>query len=374
MHILAVDVGGSTQDILLFDSARAPEDCLRMVMLAPTVLLAREIQRATQRGEAICLVGETMGEGPCCKALEDHLAAGLTVYATPESARTLGDDLGRAQSLGVRLVSDDEAKQLVHIRQLRTGDLDMINIRSALQALGDQDQFDGLAVAVFDHGRVPRGENDRRFRFRYLVQGVQGSGQLSAFAYPANQIPPEQTRMLAVAKIAPPDLPLMVMDTAAAAVLGALEDPVVHEMHHKVVANVGNYHTLAFDLQEREVLGLFEHHTELLSPFKLETLLRRLAAAALTDAEVFDDHGHGAWIREHPSAPVEFLAVTGPQRAMLRGSILKPYFAVPYGDAMMAGCWGLIRAAVAVMPEWVDGILDALDAAAEPPSALWGEG
>jgi hypothetical protein len=35
---------------------------------------------------------------------------------------------------------------------------------------------------------------------------------------------------------------------------------------------------------------------------------------------------------------------------MLAGSALNPYLAVPYGDMMMAGCWGLVRAAAEVLP------------------------
>ena len=40
MRILAVDIGTGTQDILLFDSDREVENCLKMVMPSPTTLLA----------------------------------------------------------------------------------------------------------------------------------------------------------------------------------------------------------------------------------------------------------------------------------------------------------------------------------------------
>ncbi|MBV9020505.1 MAG: hypothetical protein JOZ71_07300, partial [Ktedonobacteraceae bacterium] len=36
--------------------------------------------------------------------------------------------------------------------------------------------------------------------------------------------------------------------------------------------------------------------------------------------------------------------VTGPRRELLRGSTLYPYEAVPHGDMMEAGCFGLLRA------------------------------
>jgi len=41
---------------------------------------------------------------------------------------------------------------------------------------------------------------------------------------------------------------VMLMDTAPAAVLGALLDPVVSAHQQVIVCNVGNFHTLAFRL------------------------------------------------------------------------------------------------------------------------------
>jgi len=360
MRILAVDIGGGTQDILLFDSTRTPENCLRMVMPAPTVLLGREIQKATLRGEPIFLSGVLMGGGACRAAVARHLAAGLPVYATADAARTFDDELEQVQAMGIIVISEDEARQLHHVHYLTTRDLDFQSICSALKALGAPLGLDGLAVAVFDHGEAPPGESDRRFRFGYLAKRTEQKGDLTAFAYPADQVPKMMTRMLAVVQDAPEDLPLMLMDTAPAAVLGALEVPEVHRQPRVVAANVGNFHTLAFDLQEGQILGFFEHHTDLLSLFKLENLIKGLTAGTLSNKAIFQDHGHGAWIREHKSAPVDFLVATGPRRELLKGSVLNPYFAAPYGDMMMAGCWGLIRAAATVMPDWAPTILEAL--------------
>ncbi len=45
---------------------------------------------------------------------------------------------------------------------------------------------------------------------------------------------------------------------------------------------------------------------------------------------------------QHSARP--FVAVTGPQRGKLRGSRLNPYFAVPHGDMMVSGCFGLLTA------------------------------
>jgi dihydrodipicolinate synthase/N-acetylneuraminate lyase len=56
---------------------------------------------------------------------------------------------------------------------------------------------------------------------------------------------------------------------------------------------------------------------------------------------------------------------------MMRSSTLRPHFAAPFGDMMLAGCYGLLSAVGNVLPE-LRGELDAaLDqqssAAAAPP-------
>jgi len=45
---------------------------------------------------------------------------------------------------------------------------------------------------------------------------------------------------------------------------------------------------------------------------------------------------------------------------MLRTSRHAPYFAVPFGDMMMAGCYGLVRAFADVYPESSPAIQAAL--------------
>ncbi len=85
-------------------------------------------------------------------------------------------------------------------------------------------------------------------------------------AFPREAIPPSMTRLQAAASTAPAGRPVVVMDTAPAAVLGALEDPQVGSREEAIVANVGNFHTLAFHLRRGAIAGLFEHHTGKLEP------------------------------------------------------------------------------------------------------------
>ncbi len=77
MRILAIDIGTGTQDILLFDSSGAVENCVKMVMPSPTALLAERIHRATALGQPILFTGVTMGGGPSKRALSRHTGSGL---------------------------------------------------------------------------------------------------------------------------------------------------------------------------------------------------------------------------------------------------------------------------------------------------------
>ena len=89
------------------------------------------------------------------------------------------------------------------------------------------------------------------FRFDYLDERIKAKNSLSAFAYLSNDIPKIMTRLQAVADSADGlPCPLVVMDTAPAAVLGANFDPVVAKRERKIIVNVGNFHTLAFRLGE----------------------------------------------------------------------------------------------------------------------------
>jgi len=168
------------------------------------------------------------------------------------------------------------------------------------------------------------------------------------------------TRMRAVARSINADAPLMVMDTAPAAVRGAMDDDVVAARKNAIVANLGNFHALAFRFTDGKITGVFEHHTGELKQAQLENFLRQLADGTLTNEAVFDSQGHGAIMFDTRAQDLNFLAVTGPRRSMLRHSGLKPYFAVPYGAMMQAGNFGLLHAFADLNPNVADEIENAL--------------
>ncbi len=358
MQILTVDVGTGTQDILLFDSERDLENCFKMVMPSPTVVVAARIRAATRARERLVLSGVTMGGGPCHWAAMDHVRAGLPALATPEAARTFDDDLDAVAEMGFHVVSEDEAHEEAArgAARVELRDFWLEQIVRALVDFGVEVHLQALAVAAFDHGAAPPGFSDRVFRFNYLRARLAEGRGLAGFAFPREAIPPEMTRLRSVASSAPSDVPLLVMDTAPAAILGTLEDPHVRAHPSAVVANVGNFHCLAFHLFDDGIAGLFEHHTGELSPERLGSYVGQLADGTISNEVVFGDKGHGALVL-NPAAPTPtFLAATGPRRSLLVESGRQPYLAVPHGDMMLAGNFGLLRAYADASPEVAEAV------------------
>lgn len=403
MRILTVDVGTGTQDIYLYDSRVDIENGFKLVVPSPTMMVHRQIKRATQRGESIALYGVTMGGGPSHWAVRDHAAAGFKVYATPEAARTFDDNLDFVQSQGIEVIGDDEIKRLPdNVMRYEFRDFDFHSIAQAFERFGiDLSDLDAVAVAVFDHGAAPPGISDRQFRFDYLDKHIRKKNRLSAFAFDAKKVPSIMTRLQAVVDSAEGfDCPLVVMDTAPAAVLGATLDTIVRSSERVMIVNIGNFHTLAFRLGPSGIEGIFEHHTGLLNLPQLEELLHALADGSLTHEEVFDDHGHGALI--YNPKPLSFghgdfdVVVTGPRRGMfmqrekikpgitnenmapysdsypsIQPPPLRPYFPAPFGDMMIVGCFGLLSAVGDLHPELSETIHESLHGSGGSGASPW---
>ena len=155
------------------------------------------------------------------------------------------------------------------------------------------------------------------------------------------RFPAYLTRMSAVQETWPQAL---VMDTGAAAILGALE----HEGLNRrtpaqwLVVNIGNEHTLAAWLVEGALKGIYEHHTFFLDAEKLLSHLEAFVFDRISNQQVFEDKGHGCLNLAPAQAFPATLLVTGPRRAMLAGT--RAVMAAPHGNMMLSGCFGLLRA------------------------------
>jgi uncharacterized protein (DUF1786 family) len=330
--LLAVDIGRGTQDILVYDPRIPVENCVKLVLPAPSVVFGRRIRKAREEGRPVHLSGTTMGGGENVRAVSEHIRAGLQVSATPEAAKTIHDSLDRVRSLGITVTEQPPSGDAIGIL---LSDWMGEEIRQALALFGVPFPPQ-VACAVQDHGFSPKVSN-RLHRFQVLRGMLEGGGwQIDALA-PDPPLP-TMTRMLALRAQVPGAL---VIDTGAAAVMGALCDPVVRGMAGEgiTLVNAGNAHTLAFTLQGEEVHGFLEHHTASLDQEHLEALLGKLREGTLTNDEIFREGGHGAAV--HRSLSSLHVAVTGPNRSRL---LPDAYPAAPFGDMMLTGCFGLVRA------------------------------
>lgn len=373
MKILTVDIGTGTQDIFLYDSNLDIENGFKLVLPSPTMMVHRRLKQMLTKRTPILLTGHQMGGGPSAWAIEEYARAGIPVYMTPSAATTLNDELDKVEALGIKIVSENEVEGLrSKVKSLELRDFDFELISKTFSDYGvSLNDLGAIAVAVFDHGNAPAGISDRQFRFDYLDERIKARNSLSAFAYLSSDIPKIMTRLQSVADSAGElPCPLVVMDTAPAAVLGADFDPVVAKRERKVIVNVGNFHTLAFRLGNG-IEGVFEHHTGEIDLAKLEKYIRALAEGSLKHQDIFDDMGHGALV--YGDNPFEFgndefdVVVTGPRRSMFNRQSkienqksLRPYFATPFGDMMIAGCFGLLAATADVIPDLAETIYGSL--------------
>ncbi len=334
--LIAIDIGGGTQDIFVRLESESVENCPKMVMPSPTRLVAKKILEATAANKPVSLFGETMGGGVCAGAAKDHIAAGLPLYATPQAAKTFYDNAKRVEKMGI-IITEEAPKDAVRIR---TGDIDAEAVAASLRSFGVEPPVN-WAVAVQDHGYSPDASN-RETRFKWYREFIDSGGFLDRLAF---QDPPELfTRMRAAKNILPDAL---VMDTGSAAIMGALLDETVAERRGEglIVVNAGNFHVMCAMLKGDRMVGLLEHHTGRLTTTTLEEMLDRFREGRLSNEEVLNDGGHGCYVDASSLGKdaYDFIAVTGPRREILRSG--KTHMAVPYGDMMLTGCFGLVDAA-----------------------------
>jgi uncharacterized protein (DUF1786 family) len=336
LRILAVDVGAGTQDVLVYDSARTPENCFKLVLPSQTQITGARIRAVTRAGKPLHLAGTLMGGGASSDAVKEHLAAGLPVTATAAAARTLHNDPARVAKLGVRLRETAPAGAVT----VELGDLDLHALGHTLAEFGVL-LPEIVAVAVQDHGFRP-GSGNNAVRFEYLQGLVEGGGQLANTVF--RKPPAGMTRMAAVAERIPG---AYMMDTGAAAVLGALGDPVVARAVREegaILVNVGNMHTFATLVKGTRLYGLFEHHTGGITAAIIGDLVERLRLGTIDGATFnreFDGHGAALVDDYRREGPFRFVAVTGPNRQIARP--LGYHEAAPHGDMMLAGSFGLVE-------------------------------
>jgi uncharacterized protein (DUF1786 family) len=275
-----------------------------------------------------------MGGGPLGWAISNRLERGGRVTATPNAAMTIRDDLEEVKEMGIEI---KDASCDLNCQRIETRDIDFDMIKSMLKSVGEEFTFDYVGVAVQDHGHE-KGKSDRVFRFEKIKETLEFGATLHDFMF--EEPPKIYARMNGALRTVREvfDGRAFVVDTKIAAVAGAVfgitERPAL-------CVDVGNGHTMAAMVGEGDVvLGLFEHHTNILTADRLDELLERFTKGNLTNEDIYNDGGHGCYVSE--GADVKRVLVTGPQRNLLSKSRLEVEFANPMGDVMMAGPAGIV--------------------------------
>lgn len=330
---LILDIGSGTQDVLLYQEGLELENCPKFILPSPARAVAARIRELTAAGRDIYLYGQNMGGG-FWRAVKAHQDAGFKVFAHPDAALALGDDLDQVRGHGIEITSIPP----LSASQVLLTDFDPGFWRGLLQHAGLA-QPDLVLACVQDHGFHP-GKSNRISRFAYWERFMnEDGGDISRLLYA--DPPQEMTRLACLRRSIGVG---MVADTGSAALLGALFDPSVERTAATdgvLVVNVGNSHAIAFLVLGRQVMGVYEHHTGHLDETKFLDHLARFRRGKLENTEVFDDGGHGCVTV--PDLPDGFgrIVVLGPRRALLADA--KVEFLAPGGDMMLAGCFGLLK-------------------------------
>ncbi len=325
-------MGSGTQDVLLTDERL--NFYSKLVMPAPTQLFAAEIRKT--RKDIFC-DGYTMGGGAIGGALIRH-AVKYRVVMTPDAARTVRDDLEQVKARGI--IVGDERDMRGPYERITLRDVDMASFGDAFSRLNHPFPAGlAVAVAVQDHGVAPPGMSDRMFRFMQMGDKIKKGATFRDFIFTKET--PDFSRVSAAIRSLNAEGydDVLVMDTKMAGLSGGLHG----EALPAVAADVGNGHTTAASVAEDgTIVGVFEAHTADLTPQKLALYTRKLADGTLTNAEIFDEGGHGAYVKE--AVTPRAIVATGPRRdmALKAGLNVKP--ATPLDDVYMVGPVGLVRA------------------------------
>lgn len=350
VKVLAIDIGAGTQDILLYDSRKKLENCVKLVLPSPSPLLAARVDAASAKGGNLFIGGYTVGGGSLSRAVKRHLASGGRVFMTPKAAFIMRNNLEDVASLGVEI--RDEPPPGFDGTVIEADELNLAPLGSLLASVGEGlDALDAVAVAVQDHGSYRPGESNRKTRLSHMQGRLEADPDPLALSYLAGEVPPQFPRMTSAAeRLAEqlPGTPVVVMDTAPAAAAGCLADALVAERAEGdlLVINAGNGHTLAYLLRGGKVAGVFEHHTKKLEPASFAAYLASFWRGEARDSDEYVASGHGLFYvggfagMEGPG----LIAVTGPNREILEGTGLDVYYPSPGGDMMMTGPMGLVRA------------------------------
>jgi uncharacterized protein (DUF1786 family) len=335
--ILAIDIGAGTQDILIFNPKKAMEGMISLVLPSPTLFFGERIKRC--KGD-LFLEGDTIGGGGITSILKEHIRNGHQVIMTKDAAFSVRDNLEEVEAMGIEI---DGLPRGFKGDCFCLREVDIEVLKQFLANFEEDFNIGVVALAVQDHGTPPLNTSARKFRFSNFESLLKKKRTPLNFAYWEDEIPQQYKRMRSACQAAKEQLPqarCLLMDTSFSAVLGCMEE----DDKPSLLVNVGNNHTLAVILGKGKIDGLMELHTLSLTPEDLREQIERFVKGEISNDEVFERGGHGSVVfTSHPLKELS-IKVTGPHREIFRQTGLPFEFAAPYGNMMMTGPIGLIRA------------------------------
>jgi uncharacterized protein (DUF1786 family) len=359
-----MDIGSGTKDILLYDDRKKLENCTKMILPSPTTVYAAKVNETTKAGINLLITGDTIGGGKMTSAISNHLKNGLEIYMYKKAAYSIRNNIDEVKSYGIKIIDNGLPKnfdgKILEINEVNINDLHefLLNFNE------DLSDVDVVAIAVQDHGVPPKGISNRKFRIDFIRKRIFKNPNLESLAFIEDDIPNNFLRMKSAIQASKRELPkskVLVMDTSLVALKGCSFDPMVVKDNAILAVNFGNEHTLAAILIGNVVIGMMEHHTELLSTKKIASFLNKFMVGELTNKEMYDNGGHGAFYtssnkemydngghgafytsRFHKTK-IDSIIVTGPNRNLIKKTGLDYIFAMPAGDMMMTGPIGLVE-------------------------------
>jgi len=345
MLILAIDIGFGTQDILLFDTDKNIENCIKMILPTPSLKFSNYIKNLERD---IKIAGDTIGGDRVSKLLKKHVQKGYKVEMTESAAMCIRDDIDEVRGLGIDVV-EDISKPDIYFKEFDLAPLKEFLLNYDIN-LSDVEY---IALAVQDHGTAEKGMSDRKFRMINMSKALSKAPVPESFVYTLEEVPVLFKRMGSLANRVKNECKGkkgIIMDTSPCAILGCLSsEEAAYYKEPYMVINFGNKHIMAAIINENsKITGLFEHHTPILrnDTKKLTDFLKRFADGTLSDEEVFEDYGNGVFY--YSCAPnfdnLNHIVVTGPNRRLIKSTGFRFKFAAPAGDMMITGPLGLVIA------------------------------
>jgi len=351
LRILALDIGSGTEDILLYDDQKELENCIKIVLPSPATVYSKKIKCFTKLRSNLFIKGETIGGGTFSEALKSHLNEGLKVILTKNVAYSIRNKLEEVETQGFQIIEEEKPPADFYGETLEVREININIIQKFLNEFQeDLSNIDIVAIAVQDHGTPTNEISNRKFRLNQIERKLKYYPKLESLAYEEDELPNHFIRMTSAIRSSNSQMPeakTIVMDTSMAAILGCLEDQKVSDATTILSANIGNDHFTASIISEGNVLALLEHHTSLITPPKIESLVKDFIKGEISNDSIFEDGGHGAFYTITPTKipEIDIIVITGPNRAKIKKTNIAAHFAAPGGDMMMTGPIGLIKAA-----------------------------